>query len=233
MEDIMQDSTFEIDQINKLREIERARMKRGEPGLRTEIQALIMRLQSGGVGTKSDDPRITQAKRLWDKGFGEKLDSFLASIPEIPETLKPHDERFPLLVLVVARLGITKSCRLAGLKYNGATPPFEDFDPKKARTAQVYWMRCQDGRRNRGKSVKACRDSFAKDELGLTTMEGVALYVQNPEVIREHYLDLPSSVSDVGPGGSACLGYWGGEPELYWARRDDEISYYGSASRRE
>jgi len=42
----MRDSTFTIDQIAKLREIERARMRRGEPGLREELQTLISRLQS-------------------------------------------------------------------------------------------------------------------------------------------------------------------------------------------
>jgi hypothetical protein len=223
-------------QIGQLVEIDRAREKRGLRGIYAEVAALINRLTDGAAALTSSDPRISQAKRLWDKGFGENVESFdvyLAGIPEIPEKLLANDERFPLLVLADARLGITKSCELAGLKYGGNDQTFEDFDPKKARNSQVYWMRCQGGRRNRGKSVKACRDSFAKGEIGLTAMEGVALYVQNPEVIKGDFLDLPSSVRADGRDRSAYLSHWDDGPELCWLWYDDGHPYYGSASRRE
>lgn len=217
-------------QIKQLIEIDSA-----SSGIRAEIQSLIKRLTSGGVGSMSDDPRDRQAKILWDKGFGEGFDSFdayIASIPEIPEKLKTDDNRFPLLVLVDARLGITKSCELTSLKYNGNDLTFEDFDPKKARTEKVYWMRCQDGRKNRGKSVQTCRENFASDEIGLIAMEGVALYVQNPKVIEGHYLDLVGSVHRESRDGVAGLGGWVG-PRLDWLWSDSADPGFGSASRLE
>ena len=236
MEFPMKNSTFTVDQIIKLREIEKARVKNGEPGFRQEIQALITRLTSGGVGIKTDDLREAQAKCLWDKGFGEKFDSFesfLSTIPEIPEKLKSDDQRFPLLVLVDARLGVTKSCGLAGLKYAGNNQTFEDFDPKKARTEQVYWMRARDGRKNLGKTIKTCRENFSQNEIGLTALEGVALYLQNPKVINGHCLDLPGSVPRGGRGTVAGLGYWDDGPGLRWYSGAVADPHYGSASRSE
>jgi len=244
MEDNMQDSRFEIDQVSKLREIERARIKRGEPGLRTEIQALIMRLQSGGVGPKSDDPREVQAKRLWDKGFGrdvdseayayiDDFDSYLRSIPEIPESLTAHDDRFPEIILVDARLGIVKICEILDIEYDGTDQTFEDFDPKKARTEKVYWIRLQDGKKNRNKSVRTCRSEFAKDELGLTVHEGLARFAQNPESFRSFALDLAGSVYRDDRDYAAYLNWFNDRPLLYWYFDENENSHCGSGSRRE
>jgi hypothetical protein len=96
-------------------------------------------------------------------------------------------------------------------------------------------MRTQDGRKNRNKPVQACRKSFAKDERGLTAMEGVALYIQNPAAIEGHYLDLPGSVRTDCYRLSAGLGDLGDGPKLYWDWDDGVRSdyNYGSASRGE
>lgn len=217
-------------QIKQLLEIDHA-----GSGIRSEVQALITRLTSGGIGSKSDDPRVAQAKRLWDKGFGAALDidsfeSYLSTIFEIPEELKAHDERFPHLVLVDARLGLTRSCQLAGLEYAGDDETFEDFDPKQGKPmGRAYWMRCQDGRKNRKKSIKTCRENFTADEHGLTAMEGVALYVQHPEVIKSHYLDLPGSVYRGLRNAASGLGYWNGDLKLCWG--GEASPRCGSASR--
>jgi len=234
-------------QIKQLIEIDEA-----GSGIRAEVQTLIKRLTSGGVGIKTDDPRKAQAKRLWDKGFNiigdgvkdpvsgclrfpvaENFEQYLATIPQIPEALMAADERFPLLILVDARHGITESCKFAGLKYNGDDRTFEDFDPKKVRTSQVYWMHCQDGRKNRGKSVKTCRENFAKDEIGLTAMEGVALYIQNSKVIKGHFLDLAGSVHRESHDYVASLGDWRDEPGLVWSWHGGADPFCGAASRLE
>lgn len=249
MEDMMEDSTFTIDQVGKLREIERARLKRDEPGLRSDLQALIMRLQSGGVGPQSDDPRVVQAKRLYDKGFGLReggfpphgnwptFDAYLATIPEIPEELKANDKRFPELVLVDTRIGIVKTCELLCVDFDGNDQTFEDFDPNKAKTDKVYWIRAQDGRKNNGKSIKTCRKQFtdAGDELGLTDHEGLALFAQNPEGLRGRAMDLPSSVGHEGRGSAACLSWFYERPRLDWRWPDTRgrSDHYGSASCRE
>lgn len=220
-------------QIKQLIEIDEA-----GSGIRAELQELITRLTSGGIGCKTDDPRKVQAKVLWDKGFGRRsgfdsFDAYLASIPEIPEFPESYAERFPLLVLVDARLTLTQACALAGLRYKGDDETFVDFDAKQARKERVYWMRVQDGHKNRNVSVTTCRRQFAKDELGLVAMEGVALYGQHPAVILSHYLDLPGSVHRGNRGRFACLGLIDGEPGLSWYWHDDANPLFGSASRGE
>lgn len=202
-------------QIKQLLEIDSA----GE-GIRGEVQELIKRLTSGGVGAESDDPFLLQAKRLWDKGFGERYQSFseyLGTIPGIPEALKHDDVRFPFLVLVDARLSLKKSCELAGVIYVRNGRNFEDYDPKNTRTERVYWMRCQDGQQNRGKTVEASRENFAENEIGLTAMEGIALYAQHPAMIKNHSLELVRSVIHNGDGGIirvAWFGLYHGVPKL-------------------
>lgn len=218
-------------QIKQLVEIDNA-----GPGIRAEVQELIRRLTSGGVGPQSDDPLITQAKKLWDKGFGRELgksfDEYLDSIPDIPSELNAHDKRFPLLVLVDARLGTVKTCKLLGVNYPGDDETFVDYDPKKSRTNKVYGIRAQDGRKNHGKSVQTCRKQFAEDEIGLTVHEGLALFAQNPEGIRNRGMDLPGSVRRENRDSAAGLRWFFEHPELYWLWNGYEQPGYGSASRR-
>lgn len=218
-------------QIKQLVEIDNA-----GPGIRSEVQELIRRLTSGGVGPQSDDSLITQAKKLWDKGFGRELGKsfyeYEDSIPDIPPELVAHDERFPHLVLVDTRLGIVETCELLGVNYlDGDMTKFEDFDPQKTKSG-AYWIRVQDGKKNNGKSVRACRERFTTDELGLTVHEALALLAQNPETLRNWGMDLPGSVNRENCDDSACLGWHEEHPELYWSSLDKGNSGYGTASRR-
>jgi hypothetical protein len=235
MEDKMEDSTFTIDQITDLRLIEKARIKTGGPGLRTELQALITRLKSGGVGIKTDDLRETQAKRLYDKGFGGILSfqEYLTLIPVIPEALKVYNDRFPELALVDAHLPIAKICELLGIRVidNGAhAHAYADFDPKTVKTDKFYWIRAQDGRKNNFKSVRACRKFCAKDEVGLSIYEGLVLFVQNPEGLKLRAMDLIGSIRR-GCRDTAVYLSWFVCPELHWHPDRLEAANYGSATR--
>lgn len=205
-------------QIKQLIEIDNAGF-----GIRADVSELIRRLTSGGVGIKSDDPRVVQAKFLWDKGWGRELgfdsfDAYLATVPEVPEDLRADDERFPLLVLVDARLGLVKIYELLGVEYDGGDQIFEDFDPTKAKTEKVYWIRAQDGRQNNGKSVGSCRNQFAdaSDEVGLTAYEGLALFAQNPKGLKGRAMNLPGSVNRGNRANSACLNWLSVRPRLEW-----------------
>jgi hypothetical protein len=181
------------------------------------------------------DPWLRQALKLFEKKWSGKfsLTEYLNLIPEIPSNLLDEDERFPLLILVDQRHGITKSCKLAGLKNSGDDNTFEDFDPKKTRTAPIYWMRCQDGRKNRGKSVRTCRENFTKDEIGLIVHEGIALYLQEPELIMDDFVVLPGSVHVEARDLVAHVGAWDDGPKLSWNWGGGEFVKFGSGSRRE
>ena len=228
---------FSVGHVAQLHEIQSARLKRGLPGIAPEVEELIRRLTSGGVGTKSDDPRVQQAKCLWDKGWGRELkfdsfDEYLATIPGIGEEFIT-DERFPHLILVDRRPGLTKSCSLAGLRFNSNNNTFADFDPKQFKKEDVYWVTCNDGRQNRNRKTVDCRKSFAKDEIGLVAFEGVALYAQRPEVINDHFVYLCGSVHVGSRDHVAIIGCWGGVPELSWNLDVDADPDYVVASRRE
>lgn len=224
------------DQIAELVAIDRA----SKTGIRTEVQELIGRLTSGGVSPESDDPRLVQAKRLWDKGWGRELNisSFEAYLEMIPVEIPPRPsvEHLDRLILVDRRLKLVPACRLAGLKYDGNDQTFVPFDPAKAKDdGSVYWMWCQDGRRNHGKNATKCRQEFVTGEVGLDAFEFVALYTQGQTVIGApkdyHYPDLPGSVHVTDRDGIACCDHWDGELWLYRHRLNHISSRFGSASR--
>jgi len=219
-------------QIRELIDIDRA-----NGGIRDELQELIVRLTAGGEDAKTDDPRVVQAKVLWNKGFGRELgfdlfQSYLATVPEIPDNLQLDDERFPLLVLVDGRVSISKACNFTDLAYLGHDWLFRPHAPDMAKSG-IRWMRCQCGWKNRGMSVRTCRESFAKDEVGLDAIEGVALYAQYPEVVNGHHADLPNAVTIDFDGMVATLTGRCHAQELRCTCISDAFPGLGSASRRE
>jgi hypothetical protein len=132
---------------------------------------------------------------------------------------------------VDARLGITTSCKFAGLEYAGNDQTFVDFDPSKARTEKIYWLRCQDGRDRRGYSANDCQSRLDTDEFGLIAMEGVALYIQEPKVVRNHRLLLPGSVCNADAMSVATISFRQGKPGLDWDGRDFTRPLTGPATR--
>ena len=204
------------------------RIDRAFDDVGTRVQELIARLTSGGVVLKTDDPRIIQAKVLWDKGLGQKviigfdpnmpgIDGFgeynvsvpgtpvaaknfaeyLATIPEPPP--RPPIEYLNKLILVDRRVYLVDACRMADLWYAGHNKSSVPFDPNATKQfGDVYWIWCQDGRRNRDKAPSTCLREFAVGEVGLDDFEFVALYLQDPTVIGTkedpHYLHLLGSM---------------------------------------
>ncbi|MEK7546322.1 MAG: hypothetical protein AAB554_04580 [Patescibacteria group bacterium] len=206
--------------------------KRGRPPLATFVG-------------NSDEVRTAQAKRLWcDIGVARELgfssfEAYLATIPEIPEALLKHDPGFPLRVLVETRVGLKRLCGLGGVVFPGCDETFVEHDERHREFAQPTWILVQDGRKNRNRAVRDCRKSFAKDELGLTVLQGVCTYLHHPQAVTEmtrvdsHVMDLSGSLPRGDRGGAAFLGLWGGQPELHWYWGDRARPQFGSASRRE
>lgn len=233
----MKDSTFTTGQVTKLYEIEKARMSAGGLGLRPELQELITRLSSGGVGAHTDDPRFVQAKALWDKGFGrepgfDSFEAYLAEIPEIPEFLRVGNERFPHLVLVDGRLDVEKACGLAGLINTCKELPSISKSPTRSMSG-IRWMRCQYTRPTPEGPFDYVRMSMPLDEIGLDAIEGIALFVQHPGVLDERSLDLLNAGFQ-GYGNTPCIGrsrHHCGEPALTHGRGGEVSSTYMMATR--
>lgn len=230
---------FHVGHIAQLHEIQAARLKRGEPGIAREVEELIARLTSGGVAGRHSSERERQAKVLWDRGYGREIgigsfEAYLATIPDAPEN--PRPDLFDRLVLVDRRVTLTVSCRLARLKFTGDDNTFEPYDVKTAKKhGDVYWMWCQDGRKNRDKSIYQCRREFQPGEIGLDAYEFVALYTQDPGVIGKpespHYIDCSASVLRENRDNTAYGGDWDDDPELLWRSYDCRHPHFGSASR--
>ena len=255
-----------LDQITQLRELERARGKREGVGYGPEFQAFLDRLKSGGVSPAAvqshgkrrkgsaklptRDPRIIhQAKVLWDKGWttGMKDDDgnpryptfadYLASIPDLPAFPAGYDERFPHLVLVDRRVKVVEACQMLNVKFEGNNRTLVAFDPAKASTQPVYWMRCQDGKAYRHRKPSDCRMEFSShgDEIGLDALEGLACYVQEPSSLELNTaMDLPGSVHSGLRDNCAYLRRWADDGvRLGWCWGGVADPSCGSASRGE
>ena len=236
---------FSNDQILALREIERSRVKKGLPGFHDDIQALIARYKDGAKVLKSSDPRLIQAKVLWDKGFGRELGfktfkSYLATIPMIPVSLLADDPNLPLLRLVDPRLGIAKACKLFGIKFEELGYSDADAvicDARHETPTEPFWVRAHDGRKNRSRRPDVCRDECKDKIFVMTAMVAIMTWVQDPSIIKqgEHVLDCPGSVPRSARGSCAFLRVWVGEVKLDLLRiAGGAFPHYGAgAFRRE
>jgi hypothetical protein len=144
------------------------------------------------------DPRSTQARHLWELGFGRNghhsLESYLASIPEVPERFEHRDPRFSHLILVDPRDGINRACGFAGLRCEANERAFDVYLPywgDRPKDA-AYWIICNDGRERHRQieHVRFCHEKFDKDEHALTLEEGICLYAQRPRVTKNFTLVL-------------------------------------------
>jgi hypothetical protein len=80
-----------------------------------------------------------------------------------------------------------------------------------------------------GKSANEAVKQFKKEGRSpITAEEGVALVLQHPEILKDHYMDLAGSR----PGGGGVASLWpgGGRPRLHWGWADDSGARWGSAS---
>ena len=229
---------YDLGHAAQLHEIQRARLRRGESGIGPMVEELIRRLTDGGVAGNTRDIRVAQAKRYWDLGVGRKLgfasfEAYLTAIPEIPAALLQDDPEFPILLLVEPRLGLKKLCGLVNLAFDGDDKTFVVY---RGALPVLAWIRVQDGRRNRYRSACACRKSFGRHEIGLTALQGVCLYVQNPGLWSDlsdtdgHALDLAGSVKCDITFSAACLIVRSGRAWLDWHVDDDSNVKFGSAS---
>lgn len=235
---------FTTAHVAELHSIEAARLRRGQPGIGDEVEELIRRLTSGGVAGKSDDIRVIQAKRLWDLGVGRELglpnfNAYLATIPEIPAELVQDGPDYPHLVLVETRVGLKRLCYLGSIDFSGDDQTFIEHDERHREFAEPTWIRVQDGRKNRNRAVRDCRNSFVKDELGLTALQGVCSYLQYPNAVVDtsrsdrspHVMDLSGSVQYDCSFHAAYLAVSSGRAELSWFPDDRAAPQCGSASR--
>lgn len=228
------DAPLTTDMLSELISVDKHIRELGRAGIEKEIQYVVDELETGGSLLSHGNPRIIQARRLWDIGFGKALGytdfkSYLETIPSAPRETQISPEKFPELVLVDSRLEPQHICLLLGIvkhgwRMGGMTAPVVKERP-------VYWIFCQNGERYLGKSVRNAKNLFEDGEVGLNEIEGLALTTQTPYILEDHYIDLPKTEHEFMENQVACLGTWGKTLGLRWRWNDYEDPRCGTATK--
>ncbi|MBI4033009.1 MAG: hypothetical protein HY377_00600 [Candidatus Blackburnbacteria bacterium] len=158
-------------------------------------------------------------------------EDYLASLPKFEAQPEAFKGRFDIPVVVETRIPVVRQCELAGIGYHLSDLEVADWpqDPQGYKTPNVpyvTWM--QDGSGNRGESVDKVRGEFAGDERGATIFDGVSFCIAHPQILENHYIDLPGT--SVGSGRAPYLRLGARGPGLDHGRVDAAGRGGGSAT---
>lgn len=172
--------------------------------------------------TLSEQTKTVQMRHLRARGY----------------TLNEKDVPFPdeaklklgPALLVDYETPIDKQCQLLGITNYLNLSYHKDQHPKpQGRWGWVYGV--EDGKKMLGRSPNSCIEEFKRNSRrGLMTVEGLALYRENPDLLKDHYVDLSGSRFDRFVDHVPHLCLHDGVPSLsyYWA--GNSASRWGSAS---
>ncbi len=163
--------------------------------------------------------------------FSEELgyqskDEYMDSLPEFDPQPESHKERFETTVIVQVPVKgkLTLSRMLAIQEVTNRLPNLKDLkdwqqDPQKFKTPKVpYVTYLHDGSRNLGKAPAIVVENLASNERVGTIFDGLALLAQNPDILKDHYIDLlGSQYAQYGPICFPYLYQWDGK--IYLDRR--------------
>lgn len=159
---------------------------------------------------------------------GRLKDLVMGLIIPQPETFTG---RFGIPVVVFGQISPKDQAELLGLNYYLGGLKISDWpdDPRGYTTPvnpYMTWM--QDGKKNLKKSVSTVRANLQEDERGATIHDGIALYIANPNVLKDHFIDLPGTKveSDFAPD----LYVWHDRPRLHYDRVGGAYPGFGAAS---
>lgn len=176
-----------------------------------------------------------QIQRFIELGFHKELNlserEYLDSLPKFGPQPEQFQGRFNIPVVVETRIPVKRQCELARIRYFLGGLKVTDWtdDSKGYRTPdRPYATWLQDGKKNLYRAVEAVRKELAEDERGGTEFDGIALYIAHPQVLKEHFLDLPGT--KVGPVSAPCLSLCFGGPRLYYRWVGDADPRFGSVS---
>ena len=125
-------------------------------------------------------------KSNYHKELNLSEEEFIKSIPE-PKIKTSKD--FNKILLVIPMIDLKKQLELTNIKLN---VNINKININNTHT-KPYWIIFQDGSKNRGKSPNFCLDNLNNNEKGLNIIEGISMYLQYPEVVDDHSVDLIGS----------------------------------------
>jgi EmrB/QacA subfamily drug resistance transporter len=194
--------------ITELLSTEQERLRKGLPGMYNEVRYIIDETKAAHDPIEKADPRLIQARILWDKGIGQKLGfgsytEYLATIPPAPVSSSEITSRFPYLVLVDTRLSVGQMCATLEVTIKGTEQTATL--PNLQAGQEVYWVYAQDGQSNRNRTAREIVGTFGNNEVGLDVKEGLCLFAIYPKILTGHFIDLPATVHEGFDANAACL----------------------------
>lgn len=185
-----------------------------------EELARLMRLAEKPV-SEAEQVRQVQMEHLRARGytFNEK------DVP-LPEEAKL---KLGLTLLVSYSRAIDQQCQLLGIKNYLDLSYHKDLYQKPQGFGWIYGV--ENGKKMLGVSPNRAIEEFKRNSRrGLMTVEGLALYRENLDLLKDHYVDLSGSRHDEFDDSVPRLSLSGGTPSLYDRWADDSDAEWGSAS---
>lgn len=165
--------------------------------------------------------------------LGQTEDEYAKRFPKFTSQPESFKGRLDTPVLVETEIDPKLQCELAEVGYilGGLIKTdlnknlLENYTTPEAPYAA--WL--EDGRNNINKKPKDIRKNLKDDEIAGTELDGITLYISNPKILEDHFLDLPGTA--FGFAGSACLGLRDGRPDMSYRWVDDALPEFGSVVR--
>ena len=189
-----------------------------------EIQEVI-KLALRETPTPEEVKEIQLARLVrfgYPKAAGLTEEGFASLVP------MPEDKLGALLVVKPEVVSIYKQMELIGGKcYLNIT---ELKDIAETPNLPIYWRYdVENGKKMLNRTPDDCMKEFKKEKrFGAVVVEGIALVAQNPDILKDHYIDLPGS--RFGAGSVLYFGLYDDRPGLSDCDSDFANSHYGSAS---
>jgi len=134
-------------------------------------------------------------------------DDYIATLPKFEPQPEEYRRRLDIPVIVETRIPLKRMLELAGIDSNFDVDSIGDWEKDNFKTPEEpYTTYLNDGTNNLDRSTDAVRTSLRNDERGGTIFDGIALYLKDPEILKNHYLNLPGS--RVGSNCAPWLSRW-------------------------
>lgn len=151
------------------------------------------------VFAADSDVRIAQALAWFNAGAGGGMsaEEFMKRIPDIPDSLRPQSEEFPLLTLVAGHIRTKDACRMAGIVYSEDEEDGDSLVPCDYRHAAPndwFWVRAHDGTPNLNRGPDECRAECTKENGRCVGTDAVGIAMIMHHGLPGHIVDLPGSL---------------------------------------
>ena len=171
-----------------------------------------------------------QIGRLISLGFnreiGKSEQGYLSSMPEFTMQPEIYKGRFDIPLLIDPRVSLKTQIRLAGVNPSIQVEKIQDI---MIVPQEPYAIWTHDANRYRKFSVKEALTKFAPDEAPSPQIEVTALFIQYPDIFKDHGVDASGSI--YGTDNIPCIDTFFGRPELSHGVYDHPDSRWGTLSR--